>query len=134
MVDQKVKPLKMKSNLNFKVLEYNQTCMARLGIHSQNLNDLSNEFFKSPIAYLILSITVLFTIISSVVYIFRNSSNFESSMQAFIVTIAGVQTGGMFISIGYKMKIIKNLHIKLQNFIDAGNCFLNISIFLRISS
>lgn len=104
----------------YKVLESNQNFMVRLGIHSHSLDSQTNEFFKSIPAYLIVSITIIFTIISSFVFICKNITNYESVIDAAMCGFAGVQGVGMFISIGLNMMNIKTLHLKLQEIIDSG--------------
>lgn len=118
--NQEAEPSKTEPTSKFKVLGYNQAFMSRLGIHSQNLIEPSNEFFKSPVSYVILFVILVFVIISSAMYMFKNFTDFELAIQAFVVVIAGIQTGGMFISIGLKMKTVKMFHIKLQEFVDKG--------------
>lgn len=104
----------------FKVLEYNQILMAWIGIHSHHLTKPTNEFFKSPVTYYVLFITIVFSIISCAVYVFKNVSDFRSSLGACLVVIAGFQKGGLFLSTGLNMKKLKVLHLKLQEIIDKG--------------
>lgn len=105
----------------FKVLEYNQKFMSRFGIQSHNLNEPTNEFFKSPATYYVLINVILFTIISSAIFIYENVSQFELALQTSIIVIAGLQCGGMFLTFGLNIKKVKELHINLQNFVDEGD-------------
>lgn len=73
----------------FKVLEYNQISMEWLGIHSKRLNEPTNEFYKSFVAYYVLSIVISFTIISSVVYVYLNIEHFKIITESGLVAIAG---------------------------------------------
>lgn len=102
----------------FKVLHHNQKIMARLGINSHSLRSLTNEFFHSFSAFCITSITIIFTIISCIVFIYENITNYESVIDAAMCSFAGLQGCGMFISIGLNMKNVKALHLKLQEIID----------------
>lgn len=102
----------------FKVLHCNRTFMARLGINSHSLRSLTNEFFHSVPAFCITSITIIFTIISCIVFIYKNFENYESVIDAAMCLFAGLQCCGMFISIGLNMKNVKALQLKLQEIID----------------
>lgn len=104
----------------FKVLEFNQRFMAWLGIHSYHLTEPTNEFFNSIFTYINLLIIIVLFLISSVLYVYQNETNFKIMIQIFLVIVAGFQYGGMFISIGIKMKNIKILHLKLQEIVDGG--------------
>lgn len=105
----------------FNVLDYNQHFMAKIGIHSYRLTDPSNEFFKTPSAYLILLILSVFSISSSAAFVYKNTDHFEAALQAIFVIIAGVQCTGMYLSIGLKMEKVKKLQIELQKLVDDGN-------------
>lgn len=103
----------------FKVLQCNQSLMAKLGIHSYRLNVPTNEFLKSP-AFLILFILSVFSIASSAAFVYKNYCQFEAALQSIFVIIAGIQCGGMYLSVGLKMKEVKILQIELQNIVDEG--------------
>lgn len=107
----------------FKVLEYNQSFMAKFGIHSYRLSDPTIEFFKSPAALLILFILSVFSIASTAMFGYTNFDHFEVALHGFFVMIAGIQCGGMYLSIGLKMRKVKILQIKLQQLIDGGIFF-----------
>lgn len=104
----------------YKVMAYNQLAMSWVGIHSQNLHEPTNEFFKSIGAYYVLFCAMSFTIISSAVFVYRHASNFELISEPCLIVIAGIQNVGMFTSIGFNVKQIKILHIKLQKIVDAS--------------
>lgn len=104
----------------FKVLEYNQISMGWLGIHSKNLNEPTNEFYSSFIAFYVLFNVVSFTIMSSAVYMYLNINHFEIISESGLVAIAGVQAAGMFLSIGMNLNKIKRLHLTLQEIVDKG--------------
>lgn len=106
--------------VKFKVLQYNQDFMAKLGLHSHRLNESTNEFFKSPAAFLILFTLGVFSITSTGVYAYKNIGHFEAALQGIFVAIAGIQCGGMYVSVGLKMDKIKDVQSKLQNMVDDG--------------
>lgn len=103
----------------FKVLQYNQSFMEKLGIHSYRINVPTNEFLSSS-SFLILFILSVFSITSSAAYVFKNYWQFEAAMQSMFVIIAGIQCGGMYLSVGLKMKKVKILQIELQKIVDEG--------------
>lgn len=55
------------------------------------------------------------------VFIYKNIDNYELVLEAVIYGFAGIQSAGMFISIGLNVMNIKALHLKLQKLIDTGN-------------
>lgn len=109
----------------FKVLEYNQCLMARLGIHSFRLTEPTNDFFKSFATYVNIFLAFVLFVFSNAWYIYRIPTQFQAKIEAFLLIVAGIQYGGMFISIGFNMKKTKILHLKLQEIVDEG-----ISIFV----
>ena len=104
----------------FKVHKYNQAFMARLGIHSYNLNDPANEFFKSIATFYNLITATVFFVTSSAAFVYLNWPNLEIVLEPFLIVLAGVQYGGMFLSVGLNMKKVKLLHITLQKIVDEG--------------
>ncbi|XP_031637695.1 uncharacterized protein LOC116350104, partial [Contarinia nasturtii] len=102
----------------FEVLKYNQISMGWLGIHSKRLNEPTNEFFRSFVAFFILFNVVSFTIISSVVYVYIHIHSFEMIAEPFLDACCGTQVAGMFICIGINMKKVKKLHLVLQELVD----------------
>lgn len=105
----------------FNVLKSNQMFMAWLGINSHHLNEPTNEFFKSFAAYWTFSIMVL-AIITSFWYVSENwAIHVKPSLGAFKIAFAGIQSSGMFLTIGMKMSKIKTLHLKLQDIVDQGD-------------
>lgn len=109
-----------------KVMELNQISMSWIGIHSMHLDEPSNEFFKSISAYCILFCTVFFFIGSSAAFVYEFSSDFVLVSEPLLIVIAGLQCFGMFVSVGFNMKTIKLLHIKLQEIIDESTVVLTI--------
>lgn len=114
----------------FKALKYNQVLMQWLGIHSHRLTEPTNAFFEKPIVYLVLFILIAFSITSSLVFAYTNMSQFGAALEACYIVIAGVQCGGMYLSVGLKMKQVKLLQQKLQEIVDEGT-FLYSSFFYR---
>lgn len=115
--------VKSQKEIMFKVLKHNQTLMAWLGIHSYRLTETNNEFFKSFGTYYILfSIVSVFMISSAYTALF--SFEFQTVIQAWLLVVAGLQSGGMFLSIGLQMKKIKMLQSKLQEIVNKGNQLL----------
>lgn len=116
----------------FKVLKYNQSLMAKLGIHSYRSNDPSNEFFRSPVIYVVSFILAAFSITSSLVFAYNNRSQFDATLEAIYIVIAALQAGGMYFSVGLKIKKVKILFKKLQTIVDEGEFFKwNFIIFFR---
>ncbi|XP_055304812.1 odorant receptor 67a-like [Sitodiplosis mosellana] len=107
----------------FKVLKHNQELMALLGIHSHRLTEPTNEFFKLPVTYLVLFILCTFSITSCAMFAYKNFSQFGAALEAIYIMIAGVQCGGMYLSVGLKMKQVKLLQQKLQEIVDEGHTF-----------
>lgn len=113
-----------KNEFKFKVLKHNQSLMAWLGIHSYRLTEPSNEFYKSfGTYYILISIVSVFLISSAYTALF--SSDFQTVIQAWLLVVAGIQSGGMFISIGLEMKTIKRLQLKFQEIVDKGEALFH---------
>lgn len=104
----------------FKVLELNQRCMAYLGIHSHNLNDPTNEFARSFAAYYFVFSIVVYGIIGSSVFIYKHWPKMEIVSEPIFITVAAIQLVGMFVCFGLEMKLVKSLHLKLQDLVDKG--------------
>lgn len=105
----------------FKVFENNQIFMAWLGIYSYNLTEPTNEFFKSIVALFFMFNSSVMIIGSSILFIVKYMSEVQAVLGAFKIAISGIQCGGMHFSIGINMKLVKALHIKLQEIVDEGN-------------
>lgn len=110
----------------FKVLEYNQNYMARIGIHSHHLNESTNEFFKSFVSYYYLFVFSVIFITASAVNVYQSWPQMDIISEPCLIVIAGLQVTGMYLAVGLKMKKVKNLHIELQGIVDEGIiCFSN---------
>lgn len=103
----------------FRVLKYNQDSMALIALHSHHLNEPTNEFVTSIIAYYV-SILNFFIIASSFVDIYKYWPNLAFILVFLALSAAGVLAAGMYISVGLKMKKIKELHNLSQKYIDEG--------------
>ena len=104
----------------FKVHKYNQAFMARMGIHSYNLTDPTNEFFKSFETYYHLFVVIAFFIIASSVYVYVNWPNLEVILEPTLVVMSGILYGGTYLSVGLNMRKVKLLHLTLQQIVDEG--------------
>ncbi|XP_031617477.1 odorant receptor 4-like [Contarinia nasturtii] len=104
----------------FKVLEYNQMIMARIGIHSHNLDDPTNEFFKRFISFYFLFV-IVFLIVGSIVFACINWPQYNVISEPCLIAVGCLQVGGMFLGFGLKMKTVKQLHHELQAIVDAEN-------------
>lgn len=106
----------------FKVLEINQLIMTRLGIYSFNLTEPTNEFFKSFCCYYFSVALALCAILSGmyVCSIWHDQAKFRLALEAIIVSIGCIQSLGAYLNVGFNMKKVKALHMKLQNMVDKG--------------
>ena len=104
----------------FKVMKYNQSIMAKIGIHSHRITVPTNEFFKSPATFFFLIIFIVCHLTSSGVFVYRHFRQFEVASQAIFVLIAGFQSLGMYLSVGLNMKKVKALQLELQKIVDEG--------------
>lgn len=115
----------------FKVLKYNQSFMAKLGVHSYDLNEPKNEFFRSPSAFCIVLILCVFSITSTGFYAYENIMRFEAALQGLFVLIAAFQCLGMFVAVGLKKRQVKDVQLKLQHMIDEGMFAMGSSLKLK---
>lgn len=113
--------------VKFKVLEYNQYCLARIGIHLHRLNEPTNEFFKTFVSYYYLFVFIILVIVSSGVFAWKSWPHMDMVSEPCLAIIGGFQATGMYLSIGLKIKKLKVLHIELQEIIDATGISLSYS-------
>lgn len=106
---------------NFKVFEYNQWYMTKVGLYSYNLTRPTNDLFKSFVTYYMLFFSIAFSIVSSATFSITHKSQFSLALETCFILIAGIQGSGVFLSIGLKMKKVKILHLNLQEIVDQGN-------------
>lgn len=107
-------------NMNkFRVLERSQNFMTRLAISSHRLSDTTNEFFTRFMAYYITFLLYAFSVTHWAV-VYKYWPDLSLVLHPFAMSLAGLQCGGVYVSIGFQMKNIKKLHIELQTIIDEG--------------
>lgn len=104
-----------------KVLTFNQAIMSKLALYSTESIDPVSEFFKSPITYYFLFNAFILDIISCGIFVYQNFTHFELALETFFVVIAGLQSGGMFLSFGLKLDKVKSLQLELQKIVNNGN-------------
>lgn len=105
----------------FKALAYNQALMTRLGLSSHRLTEPTNEFFKSFMPYFNLSFLSINLILCGVLMVW-NWPVLDLILEPLLIIIAGMQSGGMFLSVGLKMKQVKVLNLAVQKIVDdEGN-------------
>lgn len=107
----------------FRILERSQNLMTRLAISSQCLTDPRNEFFTRLMAYYIAFLLYAFAVTHWAV-VFKYWPDLSLVLHPFAMSLAGLQCGGVYLSIGFQMKNIKKLHIELQSVIDEGNYYI----------
>lgn len=107
-----------------KAFKSNQFLMEMFGIHSYNVSEPSNEFFKKPVTYFMLFCGFGLLTISSVLFVYVNSVEFAVVLQSVLIVIAGLQITGMYLSVGLNMKQVKAVHLKIQSIADQGNHLL----------
>lgn len=103
----------------FKVLKYNQSVMARIGIYPNNIAEPTNSLLI-PIAFYYVLFNFLITVISSAVLISKNLSDFKIVIDGSILIVGSSQCFGEYFFIGLKMNKAKALHLDLQDFVDEG--------------
>lgn len=103
----------------FSVLRNNQTFMGWIGIYSNRLRESTNEFHRSKIAYLILSIT-MYTIISCLVTVCKGSSELMEKLNKITLIVSMSQAASVYCSIGLKMKNCSALHLQVQGIVNEG--------------
>lgn len=97
--------------------------MARIGIHSHHLSEPTNKFFNSFVSYYYLFVFVVLLIVASAVNAYKNWPQIDIISEPCLIIIAGIQVTGMYLTVGFKMKQVKTLHIELQRIVDKGNTF-----------
>lgn len=104
-----------------RVLELSIKNCEFVGLCTKSFTQNKNEFLKTFRSYIyVLGFFSLF-IVGSGLFIIRNYSDFEASTNALEVFAAGVEGLGAFVSFGFSMKVVKDLHAKIQALTDKGN-------------
>lgn len=91
--------------------------MTWLGIYPKDLTKTTNEFHKSPIAYLFLFCWIACNVVSGSMFIYKFSPPFGTNLE---LIIAGMQLAGMYSSLGGKLLDVRKLHLKLQEIVDTS--------------
>lgn len=79
-----------------------------------------NGFFKSISTYYILFNTIIFLIVSSIVFLYENVEHPQYALKTGVFIVGGLQAIGMFLSFGLKMDKVSILHVKLQEIVDGS--------------
>lgn len=114
----------------FRVLERSQNFMTRLAISSHRLSEPTNEFFTRFMAYYITFLLFAFSAASGGV-VYKYWPDLSLVLQGFAMVLAGLQCGGVYVSIGFQMKNIKKLNNELQTIVDKGMKFICSSKLLQ---
>lgn len=101
----------------FKVLKYHENILLRLGIFQEQKS--TNGFFTSPIIHCVLFSSVTF-IVSSSMYVYQNSVDFNKTLHVALFTIGMTQSMGMFISFGFNATKIHAVHCELQELVKKS--------------
>lgn len=101
----------------FKVLEYNQMLMVRLGLSSRRLFESTNEFYKSFMPYFNITFLTI-NIILSGLEVLKHWPDLNLLMEPVTIIVAAIQGGAMILSVGLNMKLVKKLFISLQDIVD----------------
>lgn len=103
----------------FKVHKYNQIYMAALGIHSFRLHEPTIELFKKVFPYYAIIVSA-FATGSSFMFLYKNAHEVKEALESLKVVAGGFQSTVCFFVVGFQLKKIKVLHLKLQGIINAG--------------
>lgn len=113
----------------FKVLEYNEAFMAKLGIYSPGSMTATKSSFKSLTVAIIISIVVM-GVSSSALCIYENWSDLELVLNALTTLVGPIQYGGILINLALNAGRIPILQGKLQEIVDEGKLsILNIFFY-----
>lgn len=102
----------------FEVLKLNRLLMLYAGIHSNNLHEPTNEFFRSKSAYYI--VCNLIVGLTANLLLMYNSPDFSSMIRISYVALGTFQAFCLFVSVGIRLKDVKKLHLEMQAIIDEG--------------
>lgn len=107
--------------VKFTVLKYNEFILTQFGIFSKQSSNqtYSNVFFKALSSYYIL-LTMAAFVVSSSIFVYQNSEQFDVALRVFTVSIGTAQSIGMFFSFGKNIKKVNTLHHKLQEIVDES--------------
>lgn len=114
-------------DIKFQVFKYNQNYMTKIGLyfyHSKQPIDVLLQLFANLYFFIF---TFGVCVVSSVIAIINNRSNFILAIQASLCAIGGLQASGCYLNIRLKSKSARILHLTLQELVDEGDiktCFL----------
>lgn len=103
--------------VKFKVHKYNQAYMAALGIHSYKLNEPTIDLFRHFFPYYAFTV-IIFAITSSFMFLYENSHEVKDALESFKIVAGGFQSATCFFVVGFQLRKIKMLQLKLQEIVD----------------
>lgn len=101
----------------FNVFKYHKIALIKLRIYPTSAQNKINVFFKSFASYYILIVLIAF-IISSIVFVVQNLSEFTDALRSCMFIFGVCQAIGMFYYYGINASKMQTVHIKLQETID----------------
>lgn len=113
-----------------KVLKYNQYYLTLLGISSNHLTGLTNEFGNFVSNYILVFGLVGCMFTCSTIYAYQHMYQLTLALRAILLVCGSLQCAGSYISFGQKMSNVKRLQLKMQEFVDKGELFSH--FFIRI--
>lgn len=102
------------------ILQYNQFYLNLLGLSSHRLMEPTSEFLKTQNCYVLLFGLGGLMLPTSALFGIYNINNITLALKSILMLCACVQCLGSYISIGLKMKKVKQIHLKIQDFVDNG--------------
>lgn len=109
----------MASTMKFKVFENIAFVLSHFGMYPQRLAGAHS------VIKLLLGGHVLFVIfggflISSSLFVYKNVHNFELVLETISIVIAGIQIGGMVLSIRFNLDRVADVHFAFQDIVDTS--------------
>lgn len=115
----------------FKILKYNRKFFAIYGISYNSMAETFFQFLLSIRGCLYAFTISTFAVITCSAFAHKNWIDFDEALEGILVCIAGIQAAGMFLSMGFQVNKLFNLHIKMQELIEHGRYFSNEKIFFK---
>lgn len=115
----------------FKVHKYIQAFLAPMGMHSYKPEEPTIELPKRVFAYYAL-ISLIFSIISSIMFFYTHLDDVKEALQAFKICAGTFQSGICIFALGFQLKKIKTLHLRLQEIVNEGTSHFDINNILNI--
>lgn len=107
-----------------KVLQYNQYYLNVLGLSSDRLTEQTDEFLKTMNCYVLLFGLGGLLFPCSAIFGINHVYNIKLALKSLLLVCGCLQCVGSYISIGIKMKKVKQMHLKIQDYVDNGNFFI----------